>query len=366
MSFLDRLFNVKRTITEPIFLKEFENSNNTLNDLQELSNKVISNKKRLIDRDIFFLKQTLYGEKNVYNELKNSFIPMLALHDIKLEHNDYIAQYDFILITSKCVFILKTKQLNGDIDITEDGDFVRIIKNRQGKFIKKQGMYNPISINERNANVLKEILQKEKLLSNISVKSIVVISNPKSIVNKSKCPQNIKENLYKYDQIGSLIKKLLEDDKSSRELSENTMHEIANYLINNNKVEKIDYVSKYLLIDKDFKKEDYKIEAKEAQIFESNLHSNIDNSTNNNFINNDKTSCDDSEKLYELLRQYRLKASREEGFKAYMVFTNEELNFLIESKPKSKDELLNIKGFGPKKVEKYGDAILDILNMPKY
>lgn len=127
MSFFYKLLN-KRTIISPIFLKEFEDDNKQLQDLNELLERVFSDKKSLINRDIFFIKQALYGEKNVYSELKNSFIPMLALHDVKLEFNDYVAQYDFILITTKCIFVLKAKQLNGDIDIAEDGDFVRIIK----------------------------------------------------------------------------------------------------------------------------------------------------------------------------------------------------------------------------------------------
>jgi hypothetical protein len=54
----------------------------------------------------------------VYFELKNSFIPMLCLHDIRLEYNDYIAQFDFILITCKFIYVLETKKLNGDIEIT--------------------------------------------------------------------------------------------------------------------------------------------------------------------------------------------------------------------------------------------------------
>jgi len=41
----------------------------------------------LIDRDIVLLKYGLDGENNVSYELKNSFIPMLCLHDIRLQAN---------------------------------------------------------------------------------------------------------------------------------------------------------------------------------------------------------------------------------------------------------------------------------------
>lgn len=365
MSIFDKLLN-KRTITSPIFLKEFEDNNKQLQELNNLLEKVSSDKKNLINRDIFFIKQELYGEKNVYNELKNSFIPMLAVHDIRLEFNDYVAQYDFIIITAKCIFILKTKQLNGDIEITEDGDFIRIIKNKEGKFLRKQGMYNPISANEREAHILEEILHREKLLSNMKVKPIVVISNPKAIINKSKCPENIKNNLYKYDQISTLIKKILDDSKYAKDLSEKNMYEIANYLINNNKEENVDYISKYSLNEVDFKDESaeknsnlqHSNEEKHININAKNIELNQDN---NDFKESENSNNEHSE-VYELLRQYRWNKSKEEGFKPFTIFTNKELDSLIEIKPKNKEELLKIKGFGQKKVEMYGDAILGILN----
>lgn len=360
MSIFDKLLN-KRTITSPIFLKEFEDNNKQLQDLNNLLEKVSSDKKNLINRDIFFIKQELYGEKNVYNELKNSFIPMLAIHDIRLEFNDYVAQYDFILITAKCIFILKTKQLNGDIEITEDGDFVRIIKNKEGKFLRKQGMYNPISANEREARILEEILHRDKLLSNMKVKPIVVISNPKAIINKSKCPENIKNNLYKYDQISTLIKKILDDSKYAKDLSEKNMYEIANYLINNNKEENVDYISKYSLNEEDFKDESAEKNSNEEKHININAKNIELNQDNNDFKESENSNNEHSE-VYELLRQYRWNKSKEEGFKPFTIFTNKELDSLIEIKPKNKEELLKIKGFGQKKVEMYGDAILGILN----
>ena len=95
MSLIDKaifkLVNGKRTVTSTIFIKKYEKENQQLKDLMELSSKVCSNKKKLIDRDISFLKQGLDGEQKVEYELKNSFIPMLCLHDIRIEYNDYVA-----------------------------------------------------------------------------------------------------------------------------------------------------------------------------------------------------------------------------------------------------------------------------------
>lgn len=45
-----------------------------------------------------------------------------------------------------------------------------------------------------------------------------------------------------------------------------------------------------------------------------------------------------------------------------MVFTDKELDGLIEANPRTKKELLKVKGFAEKKVGKYGDEILRIFN----
>ena len=45
-----------------------------------------------------------------------------------------------------------------------------------------------------------------------------------------------------------------------------------------------------------------------------------------------------------------------------MIFNNAEMDDLIEKNPKTKEELLKVKGFGQTKVDKYGDEILKILN----
>lgn len=75
--------------------------------------------------------------------------------------------------------------------ITGDGDFIRTIKGYDGRVIKKEGMYSPISQNERHVNILKQILSQEKLVVTLPVKSLVVMANPKTILNKTKCSKTI-------------------------------------------------------------------------------------------------------------------------------------------------------------------------------
>lgn len=337
---LNLLFN-KSSITSPLFAKDFKKENDQLKNLIELSNRITSPKKDLIDKDIRLLKQGLIGEQNVYYELKNSFLPILCLHDIRLEYADYVAQFDFIVISYKYIYILETKKLNGDIEINSDGDFIRHIKNNFGKVIAKEGMYSPISQNERHVNILKEVLTKEGLIKRLPVKSAVIMANPKTVINKYKSPKNIQKNIYKHDQLSNLLKRELEDKKNEMNLLDRYMYNIAEFLVKNDKPTKIDYISKYSLTDEDFNTKNVK-ENKPNEV--SELFS-ADNSI-----------------LYNSLKKYRLEVSKIDGVKPYFVFTNAQLDSLIEAKPKTKSELFKISGFGEKKIEKYGDAIVDIIN----
>lgn len=378
---LYRMINGKRTINSTIFLKEFKNENIQLKELIELSSKVSGECKDRIDKDIILLKEGLKGEENVYFQIKNSFIPMLALHDIRLEYNEYTAQFDFILITKKCIYVLETKKLSGNIEINEDGDFIRLLRTKNGKFYR-EGMESPITQNERHINILKEILRKEELVNNFEIKSLVVIANPKSVIKKSECPKHIKDIVIKYDQLNSILKKDFEDESMDRDLLEKYLYNIANFLIRNNKVATYDYKAKYLL-DKDHIindcKENKNIQTANMDEVNNSIISKIEKVKE--VIVEEKLSEKDIQKeviatnkqennyniLYVNLKQYRYNKAKEEKIQPYMIFSNEVLEQIIENNPKSKEELLKIKGIGKIKVDKYGDEILEVIskNNPK-
>ena len=122
MSFIKNLLDI-REIKGPEFYKDFESENKQLYDLEELYSRVKSEKRKKIQRDIINLKIGLEGERAVSYELKNSFIPMICLHDIRIENAGYVAQMDYILITEYFIMVLETKKLNGDIVINEAGSF---------------------------------------------------------------------------------------------------------------------------------------------------------------------------------------------------------------------------------------------------
>lgn len=342
---IDRMLGGERQLKSPVFIKDFTKENQQLKDLTKLYEKLADGpKKEWVERDINYLKVGIKGEENVYYELKNTFMPIICLHDIRLDYGGYIAQFDFIVISNKFICVLETKKLSGNIVINQDGDFIRVIKNKYGKEIKREGIYSPISQNQRHLDILKDILLKEKLIKYLPLKSLVVLANPKTIIDKKYCPKSITNSIYKYDQVVNCLRKFQDDKTNEMNAFEKSMHKIAEFLIANNKPLEIDYSSKYSLTNDDFIKESVPLVRE----------------TNTNYT---PTKGKDPEQLTQLLKEFRLNKSREEKVKPYFIFNNAQMEDLIAKHPTTEAELLKVSGFGVKKVEKYGKEILDIFRV---
>ena len=76
-----------------------------------------------------------------------------------------------------------------------------------------------------------------------------------------------------------------------------------------------------------------------------------------------KTSSDVDvdEELVTRLRNWRLERSQEDAVPAYVVLHDATLRELAALRPQTLDELAGVKGFGPVKVERYGDDLLAVL-----
>ena len=66
--------------------------------------------------------------------------------------------------------------------------------------------------------------------------------------------------------------------------------------------------------------------------------------------------------LFNLLKEKRKEIALREGKELFKVFQNAVLERTVEAMPKNKRELENIKGWGKKKIDSYGDEILAIIN----
>jgi ATP-dependent DNA helicase RecQ len=67
------------------------------------------------------------------------------------------------------------------------------------------------------------------------------------------------------------------------------------------------------------------------------------------------------EGLFERLRAWRLERAREDEVPAYVVLHDATLRELASAKPANDRDLAAVKGFGPTKLERYGDDVLAVI-----
>jgi ATP-dependent DNA helicase RecQ len=73
------------------------------------------------------------------------------------------------------------------------------------------------------------------------------------------------------------------------------------------------------------------------------------------------SNVDVDESLVTRLRSWRLERSQEDAVPAYVVLHDATLRELAALRPQTMDELAGVKGFGPVKLERYGDDLLSVL-----
>lgn len=342
------------SISEPVFIKEFSKENQQIEDLEKIiATLEDGEKKDRINKDISYLKKGMFGEQNVFFELKNANIPLLCLHDIRLEYEGLVAQIDFLVLTKQYICILETKQLQGNIDINKEGDFIRVYTDKFRK-TTRSGMYSPVEQNRKHVNLVKKLLKEKFDINRMPIKSLIVMANSKTIIRKSYASKEIQEQIIRAENLSNYLSKWI--DEIDYSLKEDQVFTVANYLKENHKPIIFDYNAKYKLDEKVTvvgNNEDKTEQDKKQEIDETVKAEEI-------LIESKEIEYEDLDTLREQLKKFRLETSRKENIRAYFVFNNVEMEVLIEKRPQSRDELLKVRGFGEKKVEKYGEGILEI------
>lgn len=337
----------------PIFLKKDNDAQEYIERLKELKEKAQGELKQHIEKQIAYVQYGMIGEANIEFELKNSGMDMYILHDIYIECDGLSAQIDYIIVTRKSVYIIECKNLIGNIEVNNRGEFTRTYE-LLGKKIK-EGIYSPITQNNRHMNVLKAVGLKAK--NNIiskklyektfdeSYKSLVVLANPKTVLNVKYATWDIKNKIVRADQLINKIKEWDSNVKES-EYTQKNMLDIANSILNSNIKQRSDYAKRY---------EDILNAIEENKIISNNEATEKSEQT--------ETKIEiDREVIVKKLKSFRLEQSRKERIKPYYIFNDAQLEDVINKRPKTKEELLRISGFGTVKVEKYGEEIINILN----
>ena len=152
---------------------------------------------------------------------------------------------------------------------------------------------------------------------------IVVMANPKTIINDKYAPKNIKERLVKADQIIECLKRL--ESKRDPFRFEKDIKKVADVYIESNKEKSLlkSFIAEY-------EKENIKDDNKET--------------------------------IRSELKKYRLQKAKSLNYKPYFIFNDQTLEEILSIMPRTLTDLKKISGFGDKKIEFYGQDIINIIN----
>lgn len=199
-------------VQEPVILKEGSDAKEQLATLESLRETVPRSQRRRLDSDIRALKAGIVGEDRILFELRNSHLPLVVIHDLRLEFEGLTAQIDFLVFTRRRNFVLECKNLYGDISVNARGDFVRSFGGR-----RREGIYSPITQNQRHLGLMKRINLSTKgaimsaLLSprfDDLYRGLVVLANPKTILHDRNAKKEVKQQLVRGDQLVATIESI--------------------------------------------------------------------------------------------------------------------------------------------------------------
>lgn len=256
---------------------------------------------------------------------------MYVLRDIKVKYENLTAQIDYVIITPVYIYYVECKNLVGNITVTDKGDFIREFT-INGKKIKK-GMYSPLRQVEAQREVIRKIWEEnsssiKKFFASKNFeyfrRVLVVAANQDTILNTNRAPKEMK---YKILRADALVRKIEYDLNHRPEdeyiVSKKRMEEIAQSYINLSIKEEFDYYEYY----------------------------------KNKYCNGLKQNNKDD--LKERLIELRKKRANEMNIPAYYVFTNDELNKLLELRPSTVEELKNANILPSIKIKTHGELIVN-------
>ena len=239
--------------------------------------------------------------------------------------------------------------------INSAGDFIRTIEFSGRK--KKEGIYSPITQNQRHLELMKKIRidNKNNILTKFMLdkhfedftKSVVVLANPKTALNAKFAKKEIKNKVMRADQLVEYIKTMYEKSTEAA-FSDEKMLELAQSYKDLHKEVVKDYTGKYEMYRINLSKLE---KPQEVALVKEERNATVDVAL----------PLEESD-IFKELKAYRLRKNREENVKPYFIYNDNQLKDLISKMPRSKEELKTVSGFGEIKTNKYGDEILRIVS----
>lgn len=367
-SFVEMMVDRPLHLKAPHFYKADSDARRQLAELTEFSKVCPKAVLADVEQDIRLLSYGIAGEEQVAFELANSYLPMIVLHDLHIEADGLSAQIDFLVITPKINLIIECKNLYGNIEVNSNGDFIR--KMEYNGHLKKEGIYSPITQNIRHLEMIRKVrgASKNNFLTRTLFeknfdsfyKSVVVLANPKTIIDLKYAKKEVKNQIIRCDQLVDHIKKL---QKESDELAspEKSMYDIADFYLKLHTPNTVDYRKKYGVVEGVVENGET---VPVVAVVESDSDAGsaaavgLDAAAGMGLAND--TNIEDTP-IYKALKQYRLETSKAEGVKAYFIYNNAEMLAIIAAMPSTMEDLKKISGFGELKCQKYGEKILEIV-----
>ena len=196
----------------PVFVKETSSSMLELEELRALRGRVVAADEARLGRDIKLAEAGLYGENAVAFELQNSHLPIYVLRDLHLEHAGLQAQIDFLVIGPYANVVIECKNLIGDIEVDERGNFTRLLEGSESG--KREGLYSPITQSERHIQLMRALRDDmgtavrmgNALFFDDIYKPVVVLANSKTVVYDQHAPEQVRKQLIRLDQLVAFVR----------------------------------------------------------------------------------------------------------------------------------------------------------------
>ena len=308
MALFDNFYNT-------IFIKENSEIDNQIKTLYKIQEKL--NRKSMIKKDLKSLERGKRGEKNIHYELKTMSVGMYVLQDIKLQWKDLVAQIDFVVITKCYIYLIESKYFTADVKVNESGEFIVDYKNSKAvaspynqahihKDIVLKKMYEQLTDVEiaRDINELNNIL-----------KPLVVFANESKILDVSDASEKIKKSTIKWDQLREYIENDIDNYSGVDFMTIDTMKKIADFFLESNLEDRSEYFVEYKRI-----------------LIEQNL------------------------------KKMREERSAKLGFNGNYIFTNKELEKILNLMPKTYSELQKSGVLASIRCKKHGKEIIKVIN----
>lgn len=239
-----------------MILKEADDKSGAIAALEALLASAEPQQQKSIKRELAILRAGVKGEKESayfldfhFKNSKNSIL----IHDLRLEHNDRVAQIDHLLLTRAMDFwVLETKHFSSGLKIDEHDQFLRWNSWRKCY----EGMPSPLEQAERQGAVLRDFIASLDWPTRAGIKLMPTIKarvliSPNARLDLPKRLGNAAEATLKADVFMKHFQAEVDKEgvlatlaMAAKIVSRETIAEMARLLIAGHKPHVVDYAAK--------------------------------------------------------------------------------------------------------------------------